>query len=605
MPDLDDLDTDALLKLRLKAREPDLAQRQVDVDIATEDLDDADGYKISSYESAELGMLGTAQVLQDTAAALSTLSAVVGFVPQIEASAKPWGIGAGVSFGGIHLKQVLDAGAAAARGIAGRLGFEASQSAKIGGYQRREQDWVHQRNVVASEIGQIYRQWRAAQIREALAEREWHNHQQLIRNAEEVEQFLTNPKTGKTTNADLYAWLRREVRGLYGQCFQLAYDIAKQAERALQHELGDPTRTFLSYGYQAGREGLLAGERLYLDVRRMEQAYHDLNRREYELTTHVSLRQLDPVALLRLRATGSCEFTVSEELLDLVGAPGTYFRRLRSVGLSIPCVVGPFTGVNATLTLQSSSVRTTPALREGAYARAADGDDRFSDYFGGVESIVASSGRDDSGLFEVNYRDERYLPFEGSGAISTWRVALPTALPQFDHDTIADVVLHLRYTARGGGEPLRAAAQAELTGRVTEAATAGSARLLSLRHDFPTEWARFTAADDPEPPLTVTLRAEHYPYWAGAVAPLALHRVDLFAQPGPDTPPTVTVSSAPPDEAGRTTHPLATDPGFGGLRIGQLADAEPPPAVGTFTLYFDDNSMQDVWLLLTWGGEPA
>jgi Tc toxin complex TcA C-terminal TcB-binding domain len=107
---------------------------------------------------------------------------------------------------------------------------------------------------VATEITQIYKQLRAAQIREAIAEREWHNHQQQIRNAEEIERFLTDPKTGKTSQQALYTWLRREVRGLYSQCFQFAFEVAKKAERALQHELGDPNRTFLQYGYQSERK---------------------------------------------------------------------------------------------------------------------------------------------------------------------------------------------------------------------------------------------------------------------------------------------------------------------------------------------------------------
>src|SRR5690606_6420944 len=107
-----------------------------------------------------------------------------------------------------------------------------------------------------------------------------------IRQAEEVEAFLTNPKTGKTSNVDLYAWMRRETRSLYGQCFQFAFDVAKKAERALQFELGDSKQGFLQYGYQAGKEGLLAGEKLQLDIKRMEMAYHEQNRRDYELTTH-------------------------------------------------------------------------------------------------------------------------------------------------------------------------------------------------------------------------------------------------------------------------------------------------------------------------------
>ena len=121
-----------------------------------------------------------------------------------------------------------------------------------------------------------------------------------MKHAEEIEHFLNEEgteKTGKKTNKALYAWMKREVKGLYSQCFQFAFDIAKKAERALQHELGNPELSYLQFGYLAGKEGLLAGEKLYLDIKRMEMAYHELNQREYELTKHVSLLQVDPLAL--------------------------------------------------------------------------------------------------------------------------------------------------------------------------------------------------------------------------------------------------------------------------------------------------------------------
>src|SRR5437762_8109664 len=145
--------------------------------------------------------------------------------------------------------------------------------------------------------------------------------------------------------------MKREVKGLYGQCFQFAFDIAKKAERALQHELGNPELNYLQFGYLAGKEGLLAGEKLYVDVKRMEMAYHDLNQREYELTKHVSLLQVDPRALVQFRATGTCSFTLPEEAFDL-DSPDHYFRRIKSVALTLPCVTGPYTSVNCTLTLQ-------------------------------------------------------------------------------------------------------------------------------------------------------------------------------------------------------------------------------------------------------------
>ena len=100
--------------------------------------------------------------------------------------------------------------------------------------------------------------------------------------------------------------MKREVKGLYSQCFQFAFDIARKAERALQHELGNPELSYLQFGYLAGKEGLLAGEKLYLDVKRMEMAYHEQNQREFELTKHVSLLQVDPLALIQLRTTGRC-----------------------------------------------------------------------------------------------------------------------------------------------------------------------------------------------------------------------------------------------------------------------------------------------------------
>lgn len=95
-------------------------------------------------------------------------------------------------------------------------------------------------------------------------------------------------------------------------------------------------------------------------------------------------------------------------------------------------------------------------------------DPRFRDSSGAIQSIVTSSGQNDSRLFETNLRDERYLPFEGSGAISEWQIQLPKDFRQFDYDTISDVVLHLRYTAREGGEPLKNHAVTELQNALNE-----------------------------------------------------------------------------------------------------------------------------------------
>ena len=428
-----------------------------------------------------------------------------------------------------------------------------------------------------------------------------------MKHAEEIERFLNEEgteKKGKKTNKALYAWMKREVKGLYGQCFQFAFDVAKKAERALQHELGNPELSYLQFGYLAGKEGLLAGEKLYFDIKRMEMAYHDLNQREYELTKHVSLLQVDPLALLQLRATGRCTVRLPEALFDMDG-PGHYFRRVKTVAVSIPCVTGPYASVNCTLTLLKSSIRKTQILRDGVYAREDAEDDRFNDYFGSLQSIVTSSAQNDSGLFETNLRDERYLPFENSGVVSEWQLQLPADPSkddpaQFDYNTISDVILHLRYTAREGGGLLRNGAITRIKELMDEAQAAGSIRLFSLRHEFPTEWAKFQS--QPLIPtqrfeLAITLRPEHYPFWSqGRLNNIV--RVEIVAR---STQGSMDIFDKA-DTADKTKKGILTkEEAMGNLLRGQLTTGLPAKPVGELRLFVETKEMADVWIAVTWG----
>src|SRR5690606_18103646 len=113
-------------------------------------------------------------------------------------------------------------------------------------------------------------------------------------------------------------------------------------------------------------------------------------------------------------------------------------RRIKTVSVSIPCIAGPQTNINAMLTLQEHGIQKVPNSTASF--------DNIP-----VESIALSGAQNDSGAFELNLKDERYLPFEGRGAISKWRLELTDAIPQFDYNTIADVILHMKYTARYDG----------------------------------------------------------------------------------------------------------------------------------------------------------
>ncbi|MCC6140600.1 MAG: hypothetical protein IT389_08295 [Nitrospira sp.] len=408
----------------------------------------------------------------------------------------------------------------------------AEQQGMMAGHIRRRDEWAFQSNQTLKELQQIDKQILANQIRIDITQKELDNHIEQIEQAKAVDEVMRS----KFSNAQLYEWMKTELSRLYFNAYRMALEMARNAERAASRELGvKPLNIVRNDYWDSLRDGLLAGERLHQDLKRLEIAYLDQNRREYELVKHVSLRRLNPQALANFRIKDSdgqcrCEFDIPEWLFDL-DTPGHYLRRIKSVSVSIPSVVGPYAGVNCKLTLLKSGVRQEPTATAAApYLRASGDDSRFTDYFGASEAIVTSSGNGDSGLFEPQLRDERFLPFEGSGVISTWRLELPGKYQQFDYATISDVVLSIRYTARDGGDSLRNAATAAIDAQLSPSSpsTASPLRfsiILSGRADFPSEWARAGATSDLKIPFSRNL----LPYWmdAAGLAVREVHVADL------------------------------------------------------------------------------
>ena len=144
----------------------------------------------------------------------------------------------------------------------------------------------------------------------------------------------------------------------YFQSYQLAYQMCKQVERCYQFELGIQDSSFIQFGYwDSLYKGLLAGETLNHDLRRMQASYLQQNARRYELSRYVSLGQLNPAALQQLLVTGACDFTLPESLFDN-DYPGHYNRRLTRVSLTVVYPnPGKFDNVKATLTLAANQVR--------------------------------------------------------------------------------------------------------------------------------------------------------------------------------------------------------------------------------------------------------
>jgi hypothetical protein len=491
---------------------------------------------MNAREQQHLERMGAAQLFQTVAGALETVGSILHAIPNFDIGLS--GFAASPVFtstwGGANLGQALAATARCISLLGQQASFEGMMAQTMAGYDRRQEEWTFQGQQADKELAQVAQQIAAAQARVDIAQAELDNHDLQIENAKDVDSLLHS----KFTNQELFQWMYAQAGTAYKGAYQLAYDMARRAERAFQYERADFDKTYINRLYWDNlRQGLLAGEGLLYDLRRMEADYLADNRREFEITKHISLAQLDPVAFLMLRETGQAFVNVPESIFDRDYA-GHFHRRIKWLSLTLPCVTGPYTGVNCTLTLLKHSVRINPEVTTTGYARKSDpntgegsDDPRFADLYKDLrfhdrvaadQAIATSHGQNDTGLFELDFRDERYLPFEGAGVISQWHLELRPEANRFDLATLTDVIFHLRYTARDGGNDLKKQVLTEVLSSSPPSVTPPlwtvlgppRAQLLIARNDFPTEWYQFLnpATDAAEQSLRLDLSPSRFPF---------------------------------------------------------------------------------------------
>jgi hypothetical protein len=378
-----------------------------------------------------------------------------------------------LKWGGVELSGSSENLAEVVRSIARGLDAVAASTGLEAGFARRREGWTYQKTLADHDAKQLERQAEAANLRLMLAQRALELHEKSIDQLDEQLELYD----GKFTSMGLYTWLSTEIRRLYRSAYQNALAVARLAEQAYRFERGDDAAAVLAATYwDASSLGLLSGERLLADLQVLERRYIETNKRTLEIDQAFALSQIAPEALLQLRETGACEFTIPEVAFDLAYR-GHYKRRIRSVRLTIPCVTGPYVNVSAILTLQRSWIRATPTPGAALGEMLA----------GAGESVAASTAQSDAGVFEVSLRDERYLPFEGAGAISAWRLVLPQNFKPFDYRTMNEVILSISYTAEQD-DLLREHVEAEaraLEGSILRYLRDHPIpRVLSLRQDF-------------------------------------------------------------------------------------------------------------------------
>lgn len=437
--------------------------------------------KIKPDEEQVFGLGSKAMVKQDAADEHSSMAAVFAQIPDFVAGAS--GLSSPVvtaMLGGTLLSMYEQYQATKRAGEARRLLHEAQEVGQRAGYERRFEDWGLQLQLAQEELKQLDRQIIAAKVRIAIAEKALESHELQIEQSKSRLEFL---KT-KFTREELYAdWLKDQLAVVFYEVYKLAYDAAKLAERAYRFERAEPSTSFITFGYwDGGKKGLLAGERLLVDLRKMDAAFEVGVRRDYELEKTVSLAELFPEALLELRRTGTAEIALDEKLFDR-DHPGQFMRRLFSVGISIPTLAGPHASINCRLTLLKNKLRKETG---GTYNEATPYDDRFLYDFIPLEAICTSTANGDIGMFAESAGEAEALPFQGAGAISMWRIELLPDNNAFDLYDAADVVLSVRYRAREGGQVQATAANA-----AAPSAERTVKRLVCLKEEYIHGWESF------------------------------------------------------------------------------------------------------------------
>ena len=458
--------------------------------------------KITPHEKTQLRHLDGANQLQLAAAGLEVDGQLVNLVPTVHT-----GTMSGTSTGGLNIGAMYFAMARAVSLFASDQTFRATKAGILGALSRTQGEWALRRDVAQLQIAHIERQITAREIQMAVAQVELDAHEQQIEHAQVLLAFHRD----KHTAAELYGRLAGEARHVLGRVYQLARTWAKWAGQAAEAEHGTLRRTFDFPRLDDGRLDTLAPERLLVELGELDRAFHETKAYDYRLVKHLSLLLHDPLALIALKETGVCEFELPETLYD-ADYPGHYDRRIHSVTVTIPCVVGPYVGINATLTLLWSKTRTS-ANPGDTYAEGKD-DPRFVHRFVARRAIALSTGQSDDGMPQLTFAEDRqegYGPLENAGAISRFRFELYRDCNAWDVDNMTDVILGLTIVSREGGALLREKARAAV---VTATPQKGLVRLFSLKHEFPNAWHLLTAppsAGIAEQGVELTLDQDRFP----------------------------------------------------------------------------------------------
>ncbi|WP_323837588.1 neuraminidase-like domain-containing protein [Photorhabdus africana] len=371
----------------------------------------------------------------------------------------------GFADGGSHWGAIAQATSNVMEFSASVISTEADKISQSEAYRRRRQEWEIQRNNAETELKQIDAQLGSLVVRReaavlqktSLKTQQEQTHAQLT--------FLQH----KFSNQALYNWLRGRLSAIYFQFYDLTVARCLMAEMAYRWETNDATARFIKPGaWQGTHAGLLAGETLMLNLAQMEDAHLKQDQRVLEVERTVSLANIykekgqfsltEKIAELMKNklvtagngnntlkfGTGNAQTSLqaSISLADLQirhdypeGSGVGNVRRIKQISVTLPALLGPYQDVQAILSYSGE----VTGLAESC------------------KSLAVSHGMNDSGQFQLDFNDGKFLPFEGIDIDKgTLTLSFPNAIGEGSKEgkqktileSLSDIILHIRYTIR-------------------------------------------------------------------------------------------------------------------------------------------------------------
>ncbi|MEK9498005.1 neuraminidase-like domain-containing protein [Photorhabdus sp. P32] len=370
----------------------------------------------------------------------------------------------GFADGGSHWGAIAQATGNVMEFSASVMNTEADKISQSEAYRRRRQEWEIQRNNAEAELKQIDAQLGSLAVRReaavlqktSLKTQQEQTHAQLT--------FLQH----KFSNQALYNWLRGRLSAIYFQFYDLTVARCLMAEMAYRWETNDAAARFIKPGaWQGTHAGLLAGETLMLNLAQMEDAHLKQEQRVLEVERTVSLvdvytepsqDRIDLAAKItdlfknskdnsdnnnngirlnddKLVATVNlASLNIREDYPASVGET----RRIKQISVTLPTLLGPYQDVQAILSYSGKAAGLAESCK----------------------SLAVSHGMNDSGQFQLDFNDGKFLPFEGIEIDEgTLTLSFPNAISKEDKkdekgkqqamlESLNDIILHIRYTIR-------------------------------------------------------------------------------------------------------------------------------------------------------------